>query len=137
MFDLIPFRRRSRRMLDMLERFFDEEFFPSFTSGIKVDIKDKGNEYILEAELPGVSKEQIDLSYNNNQLRIAVKHVESVEEKGENYIRRERKLGEMSRSFYIEGIDRERIQASYENGLLTVRLPKKHGWDDSGRIEIL
>ena len=91
----------------------------------RTDIKDAGNEYLLEAELPGFSKQDIHIDLNGNRLEISAKHEEAKEEKKENYVCRERKFGSFSRSFDVTGIDTSGISAGYQDGILTLHLPKK------------
>ena len=131
MFGLIPFAMRNElapeenlfnRLLDV----FDEPFARSNTSTFKVDVKDNGSAYELTAELPGMKKEDISLTYENNYLTINAKHEDSKEEKDDkgNYIRRERSYGQMSRSFYISGIDDSKATAEFTDGVLKVEMPK-------------
>lgn len=135
---LVPFSRRSMQNIDSLfDKFFDDSFnLPYVSSNMKVDIKDNETQYVIEAEIPGVNKEQIKVDYQNNYLTIGVESLNEVNEEKENYIRRERSSSKMSRSFYIENIDHEDIQASYENGVLKVMLPKDKKAPSKKTIEI-
>ena len=92
---------------------------------IKVDIKEETDQYILEAEIPGVSKEDISIDVNNGFLTLSVKKQTETETNAENYIHRERNMQSMSRQFNIDTIESENISARYENGVLFVSLPKK------------
>ena len=78
------------------------------------------------AELPGLKKENISLTYDNNYLTIATKNEQSDDKKDEkgNYVRRERSQSSMSRSFYIDNIDETKCTADYKDGVLTVHMPK-------------
>ncbi len=143
MFGITPFRRRphrlARRSLD-LDVFFDNIWneFETMTlpySPIKVDIRDEGMEYILEAEIPGAEKDDIILEAKDDILTIAVERKEEVREERENYIRRERRSGSYSRSFYLDDVEQDKIRASFENGILKVVLPKKTV-DSSGQYRI-
>ena len=92
---------------------------------IKTDIRDTGDAYIVEAELPGYKKEEINIDVNDDILTItAEKHTEETEEK-KGYIRCERYSGSVSRSFNISEVDAAQISAKHENGVLTLTLPKK------------
>jgi len=132
MFDLVPFRRRRGDLVnsffggDFIDNFFNNDFFPfSFlNSGIKADIKENDSEYIVEAELPGVNKDAIEVELRDNYLTISANHNEELNEERENYIRKERRTGRISRSFYVEGVKNEDVKASYNNGILRVVLPK-------------
>ena len=87
---------------------------------------DKGDKFVLEAELPGFQKEDIDIHVEGNTLTISAQHKEESEEKKEGkFVRRERKYGSFTRSFDISDIDQAKINASYDNGILSVELPKQ------------
>lgn len=132
MFGLVPFvsnndLQREENVFDRLMNVFDEPFMQSFhTPEFKVDVKDNKDSYDLTAELPGLKKEDISLTYNNNYLTIATKNEQSKDEKDEkgNYVRRERSQSSMSRSFYIDNIDESKATAGYKDGVLTVCMPK-------------
>lgn len=136
--DLVPFGRRFRDPEDIFTRIlgeFEESFLPS-TSNMKVDIKENEKEYIVEAEIPGVDKEQININYDHNYLTISVENRQEIKEERENYIRRERKVGKASRGFYVENVKEDEIVAKYDKGLLKVILPKSEDKKKTGRIKI-
>lgn len=125
MFGMIPFSRRDDNMFD----FFDNFFNPSNTGTptFRADIRDQGDKFLLEAELPGFDKEDIHLDLKDNILTIQAQHKESEEQKDENgtYIRRERRIGTFTRTFDVTGIDENGITAAYNNGILALTLPKQ------------
>ncbi|MGH7884797.1 MAG: Hsp20/alpha crystallin family protein [Thermodesulfobacteriota bacterium] len=92
----------------------------------KVDIVEKDNSYIVRAEVPGVSREDIDIDLKDNNLVIkGEKKFEKKDEK-DNYVRVESSYGSFQRSFYIdEKVDKNNISAKYKDGILEVTLPKK------------
>ena len=103
MFGLVPFAKNISKDDDFNSLFniFDEPFFHntllplSATKSFKVDVKDLGSAYELTAELPGIKKENISLSYENSYLTIKVankeeKTVDDKEKQSEKYLRRER-----------------------------------------------
>lgn len=93
----------------------------------KTDIRDAGDSFLLEADLPGFKKEDINLSLNGDALTIkAVRHsdYEDTNKKGA-YIRCERSYGSCARSFDVSGVDTTGIRAAYHDGVLTVTLPKR------------
>lgn len=93
---------------------------------IKTDIKDTGDSYVIDAELPGYKKEEINVDVNDDILTIsAEKHTENEDENKNGYIRRERYYGSVSRSFNISEVEASQITAKHENGVLTLTLPKK------------
>lgn len=136
MFGLTPYNKRDREIAgkvnpfdlrSVFDDFFSDSFFPAFiTSGnqIKADIRETEKEYVIDAEIPGVKKEDIKLDLRDDTLTIAVEHNEQVDEERENYLRRERRYGSYSRSFYVENVNHENVTAGYKDGILTVKLPK-------------
>ncbi|MFZ5354247.1 MAG: Hsp20/alpha crystallin family protein [Bacillota bacterium] len=150
MFGLTPYNKRNnaieRRPRDIFdiagyfEDFFNDSFFPSFygSSGMmKVDIKENEKEYIISADLPGVNKEEINIDLKYDRLTISVERNEQINEEKENYIRRERRFGSMSRSFYVENVVEGDIKAKFENGVLSIVLPKREASTvKRSRIEI-
>ena len=108
---------------------FDKDFFGGRMpiNNCKTDIRDDGNKYVLESELPGFEKEDIKLDISGTQLTISAEHSQNNDEKDDkgNYIRRERTFGSYKRSFDIGDIDADAISAEYRNGILTINLPKK------------
>jgi len=111
---------------------FDEDFFSplgnlnSRFNCFQVDVIDNEDTFIIEADLPGMKKENVQIEYDNNYLTIIAKREEKVETEKEkdNYIRKERRAGEFRRSFYIENIDMEEVDASFDNGVLKINLKK-------------
>ncbi len=128
MFDLIPFERRQRNDLQRFFTEFEKNFFgiPDSFAGFRTDVVEKEGEFMLEAELPGFSKEDISLNIDNDRLVISAEHKEEqeVKEKDKNYVRRERSYGRFCRSFDLAGIKADAITAEYKNGVLFVALPK-------------
>lgn len=147
---LVPYGRRNRGLSErphdvfniggFLDNFFGDSFMPAFFAGdaqIKVDIKENEKEYIVEADLPGVKKEEINVDLNNDRLTILVSRNEETNIEKENYIRKERRSGSYCRSFYVENVIEDQISAKFENGVLSVILPKKEsGVNKRSRIEI-
>lgn len=113
------------------KRMFREPFTPynvASKAGIfKTDIKEEDGKYVLEADLPGFSKDDIKLDVDNEILTISAQRHSEHEDKDKagNYIRCERSYGSYSRSFDVSTIDSEKITASYDNGVLTLDMPKK------------
>ncbi len=119
------------REMDELEKRFFNEPFGFFSNGImdafKTDIKDEGDCFELEADLPGFDKKDIHLDINGDVLKIsAERHSEHEEsnKKGK-YIRCERSYGAYYREFDLSNIKSDEIKAKYENGVLKLTLPKK------------
>lgn len=132
MFELTPFTRRNDirnfggfdPWRDM--QHFEREFFGDQEKAFKTDIKDEGDHYLLEAELPGFEKENIKVSVEDGYMTITAERNSSNEEKKENgYIRRERSYGSFSRSFDVTSVNTDAIKAEYKDGILALTLPKK------------
>ncbi|MFP4661820.1 MAG: Hsp20/alpha crystallin family protein [Halanaerobiales bacterium] len=128
MFDLVPFNRKNKGLMD---RDFFSDFFNNFGSlqetslnQFKVDIKEDDNIYLIQAELPGVDKDNIDIELNDDYMTISAVNEEIIEEEKENYIRKERRTGKFQRCFNIKNVNTEEIDAKYEDGILEVKLPK-------------
>ena len=103
-------------------------------SFIRANVKKMKDAYMVEAELPGVQKEDITLICEKGVLTISA-NLQPPEENEDNYyVRKERPEGAIVRRFVIEDIDEENISAKLENGVLYVTLPKKCA--DERRIEI-
>ena len=128
MFELIPFTTRHVNAYDPF-RAFDELQRSFFNErpvlGFRTDVIDTGDAYRLDAELPGFKKEDISIDVENDCLTISVERKIEEEGKRPNYVKRERVYGAFSRSFDVSGINVDGIEAKYENGILTLHLPKK------------
>ncbi len=143
---LVPFNRRSGSpfhsgmggFYNMMDDFFENmPFFKGFPyETFKVDVQDKEDEYLVEAELPGVNKEQIYLDLNDGRLNISVNREEEIQEENRNYIHRERRTRSMSRSIYLDQAKSEGIKARLRDGVLSIRIPKEKGAQNRKRIEI-
>ena len=127
MFELIPFTRHVNvydpfRAFDEMQRnFFNDNSSLSF----RTDVIDTGDAYKLDAELPGFKKEDINIDVENDCLTISVERKVENEDKRPNFVKRERVYGSFSRSFDVSGIDVEKIEAAYNDGILTLTMPKK------------
>lgn len=93
-------------------------------SGIKSDIKETETSYIVEAELPGYSKEDIGIELSEGVLTISAETKKESEEKKDNFVRRERYSGKVVRSYSFDDVDEDTVKAKYENGILSVELTK-------------
>ena len=129
MFELMPFGYRRVSAYNPFRDF--EEMSRSFwdnnnVSAFRTDITEKDGKYILEADLPGFKKEDISVDIDKDCLTITAEHKsEEKEENADSYIRRERFYGSYTRSFNVKGIDTEAITAAYNDGVLTLTMPKK------------
>ena len=120
---------------NLLDDFFDDTFkHTGATEMMRADVKELENSYELSMNLPGVKKEDIHAELKNGYITVSATTENSKDEKDEagSYIRRERFYGSTSRSFYVgDHVREEDISAKYENGVLTLKVPKK----DAKQIE--
>ena len=118
-----------RDPLKMFEDVFNDKLSPFFSSMItpsfKVDISEDENNIFIEADMPGVKKEDIKVSMDNDLLSITAERTQSEEEKKKGFHRVERSWGCLSRSFTLgENVNTEKIEAKYDNGVLKLTVPK-------------
>jgi len=126
MFDIVPFKRRlseDDKFSKIVDDFFDKSY-GFLGNNIKTDIKEEDDKYILESELPGVDKGDIEIEIEDDVLRIKASRDEEIKKESDNYIRKERRSGSYQRSFKLDNVKKDEIDASYDNGILIVRLPK-------------
>jgi HSP20 family protein len=124
MFSLVPFRMNALDR-NLWDDFFGEDLMPSKFGSFKTDITENEKEYVIEADLPGFNKEAIQLEMVENRLTISAEKDDGIEEKRDNYIRKERYMGEVSRSFIVADVAEDEIKAEFKDGVLRVVLPKK------------
>ena len=121
-----------RDPLKMFEDVFNERLTPFFSSmgsmmapTFKVDISEDEQAFYLNADIPGVKKEDVKVTMEDDVLCISAERCQEEEEKKKNYHRVERSWGSLSRSFTIgDHVDSEHIKASYDNGVLKIVVPK-------------
>lgn len=90
-----------------------------------MDLVEKEKEYEITAELPGMDEKSVELKVSNNVLTIKGEKTEEKEEREKDYYLSERRFGSFERSFQLpEGIDTDKIDATFAKGVLTVKLPK-------------
>ncbi|MEE9904170.1 MAG: Hsp20/alpha crystallin family protein [Chlorobium sp.] len=131
-----------RDPLKMFEDVFNDKVSPFFSSMItpsfKVDISEDEQAIYVSADMPGMKKEDVKVSMEDDVLCISAERKQEEEEKKKGYHRIERTWGSMSRSFTVgDNVDADNIQASYDNGELKITLPKKEAEPKKGKeIEV-
>lgn len=140
MFDMTPFKKDSFNRKDdfltpLLNNLFDNDFFNAMSNrgNFRADLKETNDSYLVVADLPGVKKGDIDIEFQNDNLVITAKREEAVEDNKESYVRRERHYGEFRRSFYIDNVDEDKVEAKFEEGVLRIHLPKLTKDDENKR----
>lgn len=120
-----------REMNQLFNNFFHSDMQDDGSFGLSywtpaVDVAELENEYIVNVELPGVSKEDVKITLESNILTIRGEKKEEKETKGNNYRRLERSYGSFQRSFKLPTtVKSDKIDAVYKDGLLTITLPKE------------
>ncbi len=145
---LVPFNRRRKDLMstgfedfqNMLDDFFAEDWprpRSLMKDTFKIDVKEDDNEYMVEAELPGMTKEDVSLSIEDGRLSISVNKEEVKEDQDQkNYIHRERRYTSMQRNIFLAEAADEGITAKLKDGVLMITVPKKVHEDKSRAIEI-
>lgn len=148
MLGLTPLNRRKHDLLmsepdvfdNMLDAFFDEKWMGRknlLKDTFKMDVQENENNYVVDAELPGVKKEEIDVKIKEGRLQISVEKEELVEESKKNYIHKERYCSSFKRNIYLVDAQDDGITAKLEDGVLHLTIPKKDKEDRTKKIEIL
>ena len=142
---LIPFNKNNNlsetgfeNFYNMLDDFFNDSFpkrnlqFDTF----KLDIQEEDKQYVVEAELPGIKKEEIDLSLNEGKLTISVEHNENSEDKGKKYIHKERRFSSMKRTIILKDANPDQISARLDEGLLRIIITKVDKVESTKKINV-
>ena len=126
-----------KNSFDLFDDFFDDDFFPKKEKNLmKTDIREKKGKYIIDMDLPGFEKENIEISLEKGYLIINAKVNKHEKDSDEKFVRRERFYGECSRSFYIgEDVKENEINASFKNGTLMIEIPKKVLEDQTKKVK--
>ena len=128
------------REMENFERNAFREFFSSNDlAEFKTDVSDEGDHYLLEADLPGFDKKDINLDLSGDILTVSAERHSKFEDKDEKnkLVRMERSYGSYSRQYDMSGIDTDNITAEYDNGVLKLCLPKRQEEaKESRRLEI-
>lgn len=117
---------------DAISRLMEDSFvglgrLDGFGHAFPMDVRETDKEYIIEAQIPGFKPEEIQVSVNGDTLSIRAERKAEKTEQGEqpgSYIRHERYAGELYRSVTLPYIQTDGVQATYQNGVLTLHAPK-------------
>jgi HSP20 family protein len=131
------FERMSRQFEQMPWAREDEWNDLSMTAGMQIDLADHGDEFVVTADLPGFKKEEIDVRCTDSRVTIRAEHDEEAEEREENYLRQERSHRAMQRTVTLpDPVDSESVSAKYNNGVLTLTLPKVEPSEEARNIDV-
>ena len=105
---------------------YNEDYTDTNKLSMPVELHEHDNDYCVQAELPGVKKEDLDIDIDKNYITINAKKEENHEEKDDHYTKSEFRYGEFSRTVYFpKDIDIDKTTAKLEHGILKIDAPKK------------
>lgn len=116
-----------RRAMDRVfgNELFDEDWNQQFNWNLPLDVSESEDEFVVKASLPGVNPDDLEITYNNDNLTIRGEVKAEEEQKGETYHLRERRYGTFSRTISLpSSIKSDDIRADYDAGVLVLHLPK-------------
>ena len=120
--------------------FFLDDFFDDFgkvkSQDMKCDVYDDGDNYVVEMDVPGFSKDEIVIDVEKGYLTISAERDALKEEEEKYYIRKERVYGSAKRPFYVGDVEEDNIKANFKDGVLKVVVPKKEEISNKKKIEI-
>lgn len=120
----------------LIESFFNDDFLPGFSYGKDIDIYKKDDAYVVEADIPGFNKSDINIQFKGDVLTIKAEKVEEEEKDDKNYYYRSRSSRMFNRQIRFSDVDATKIEASYDNGVLKVTLPALKEADVTNKIEV-
>ena len=94
------------------------------SSNMQCDVYEKDNNYVIELDVPGYSKENLKVEYSNGYISVIGAKNEKQEHIDRKYIRKERTYGLYKRDFYIGKTNHDKIDAKYKDGVLVIVIPK-------------
>ncbi|MEF8903945.1 MAG: Hsp20/alpha crystallin family protein [Haloarculaceae archaeon] len=133
-----PFEEIERMFERMSEQFGEMQpgQLPTETGSALVDVEDRGDAFVVTADLPGFDREDIEVELRDDTLELSASHETAEETETSDFVRRERRRSDVSRSIrFPEPVDAEGTSATHENGVLTVTLPKQTP-EESGGTDI-
>ena len=140
MTSMIPYTSLDKALrswpFDSMDDFFAPLAKVTGDYGFKMDVEDAGDAYVVSAELPGVTKDQVDVELNEGRLSISVDKKESDEKKGKTYLQKETSEWQASRGVYLKDAAREGLSAKLEGGVLTVNVPKQQKQSNVTKVTV-
>src|SRR5262245_7278225 len=132
--DLVDLQERMNRLLDYTNersRGSTEDDLSQASDWVPLaDIFETASGLVIKLEVPEIERSEIDVRVTDNKVVISGQRKMTAETRRENYYRIERSYGRFSRAFALpEAVDRDRIEAAYQNGILRVTLPRRNDWE--------
>lgn len=124
-----PFREMMS-LRNAVDRLFDNALFQTEVEWqpgwhLPMDVMENDDEYVVQASIPGVNPDDLDITFNNDVLTIKAEVKAEQDKEGERYHLRERRYGRFTRSISLPGpVNADQIRAEYDAGILTLHLPK-------------
>lgn len=103
---------------------------------LKTDIYEQNEKYVFEIDVPGIKKEDIKLEFEQGYLKLRIVENKENNEENKNYLRKERTIRNLQRSFYIGNINEDEIEAHFKDGILKVEVPKEEKKNNSIEINV-
>lgn len=122
--ELVNLRRTVDRLFDNTIGTQGDEWAQPMTWGLALDVVENKDDFEIKASIPGIDPEDIEITYSDNTLSIKGETRSDREEKDGNYHLRERRFGSFARSIRLPHVKADAIDAAYDKGVLTLRLPK-------------
>lgn len=129
-------------LFDQMQKMFEEVqdtgrgLASDFTGSLPVDIEEEDEEYILTADLPGVEKDEINITGDESSVEISAESEAEMKEENEKYIRRERRSRTFRRTVaWPQPVDPETISAEYDEGVLTITAEKQENGGKTIEVE--
>ncbi len=133
--ELDRMRKRIHYLMQKMWEPLEEEF--SSLRSFPIDLRETENEVIVKADLPGFKKDEISIKATENTLDISAQHKEKKVEKTKEMFKAEKKYGALRRFITLPAkVDYSKAEAKFENGLLTIKLPKKEKKKEAKEIKI-
>ncbi len=126
----------TKRPSTLFESLFGDDIANNVTYGTGIDIYKEDDKYIVDLEIPGFQKEDIDVQFNGDVLTIQASHTVKSEDETKDYFYKSRRTDRVHRQIRFADVDESKVDGSYENGVLKVILPKKNKEDIVNRITI-
>ena len=134
--------RRRNDMFDAMNDWFGfpKNFFDDnkISDMMQSDVTENDKEYTVKIDMPGLKKDEIKLNYSNNVLTVSSnrKTIKDLNNEKDNVIHQERSEGHVSRSYRFPNVVANKIHAKYDNGVLTINLPKQTADSNNSSIQI-
>lgn len=125
MFKVSPYSsvKRNQDFFDVFDDFFSSN--RTYRGNLKVDVQDNEKDYIVDVDVPGLKKEDIQIHFENERLTIAIEKEDVKDNSDKNYIHQERYMESLSRTIYLKDVDPKKFKATLIDGVLSITASKQ------------